>query len=76
VLKKEAKSIMPASTTRLTYYNGIMWHMVLLPDGTRAVWPSRLDGRPMRGAGARYYRGPARRSRAANRQPALAASGG
>ena len=50
------------STTRLTYYNGLMWHSVRLPDGTRAVWPSRMDGRPLPGA--------------AHRQPALAVSGG
>ena len=67
---------MSMSMTKLTYYNGIMWHMVLLPSGTRAVWPSRLDGRPMPGAATRYYRKPARRSVAEERQPALAVSGG
>jgi hypothetical protein len=67
---------MSTTTTRLTYYNGIMWHSVLLPDGTRAVWPCRMDGRPLPGAATRYYRGPARVSGAAHRQPVLAASGG
>jgi hypothetical protein len=65
-------TIMPASTTRLTYYNGYLWHVVLLPGGTRAVWPSRLDGRPAPGAATRYYRGPARMSRGEDRQPAIA----
>lgn len=65
---------MSMSTTKLTYYNGLMWHMVLLPSGTRAVWPSRLNGRPMPGAATRYYRKPARKSWAGQRQPALAAA--
>ena len=63
---------MSASTAKLTYYNGYMWHVVLLPGGTRAVWPSRLDGRPVRGVASRYYHGPARMSRSEDRQPALA----
>jgi len=65
---------MAMSTTKLTYYNGIMWHMVLLPSGTRAVWPSRLDGRPVPGAATRYYRAHARVGGAERREPALAAS--
>ena len=65
-------TIMPASTTKLTYYNGYMWHVVLLPSGTRAVWPSRLDGRPAPGAATRYYRRPAQMSRGEDRQPAPA----
>jgi hypothetical protein len=64
---------MAMSTTKLTYYNGIMWHMVLLPSGTRAVWPSRLDGRPVPGAATRYYRTPTRVG-AEHRELALAAS--
>lgn len=63
---------MSMNTTRLTCYNGLMWHMVVLPSGTRAVWPSRLDGRPLPGAATRYYRKPARGSRAGRREPALA----
>lgn len=64
---------MAMSTTKLTYYNGIMWHMVLLPSGTRAVWPSRLDGRPVPGAATRYYRTHTRVG-AEHREPALAGS--
>jgi len=60
---------MSTSTVKLTYYNGYMWRVVLLPSGTRAVWPSRLDGRPVPGA-ARDYRRPA--GRGEDRQPALA----
>ena len=67
---------MSTTTTRLIYYNGIMWHSVRLPGGTRAVWPSRMDGRPLPGAATRYYRAPARVSGAANHRPALAVSGG
>jgi hypothetical protein len=63
---------MSASTTKLTYYNGYVWHVVLLPSGARAVWPSRLDGRPGTGAATRYYRGPARVSHGEDRQPAFA----
>jgi hypothetical protein len=66
-------TIMAMSTTKLTYYNGIMWHMVLLPSGTRAVWPSRLDGRPVPGAATRYYRTHTRVG-AEHREPALAGS--
>ena len=33
-------TIMSTSTARLTYYNGYLWHVVLLPGGTRAVRPS------------------------------------
>ena len=55
-----AISWLSASTDKLIYYNGYQWHVVLLPGGTRAVWPSRLDGRPAPGAATRYYRGPAR----------------
>jgi len=62
---------MAMSTTKVTYYNGYMWHMVLLPSGTRAVWPSRPDGRPVPGAATRYYRKPAVR-RAEQSQPELA----
>jgi hypothetical protein len=65
-------TIMMTSTTKLTYYNGCMWHVVLLPSGTRAVWPSRLDGRPVPGAATRYYRRPGRMSRGEDRQPTLA----
>jgi hypothetical protein len=65
-------TIMSASTTKLTYFNGYMWHVVLLPSGTRAVWPSRLDDRPVPGAASRHYRRPARMSRGEDRQPALA----
>ena len=65
-------TIMSASTAKLTYYNGYLWHVVLLPGGTRAVWPSRLDGRPSPGAATRYYRGPARMSRGEDRPPAIA----
>lgn len=67
---------MAMSTTRLTYYNGIMWHMVLLPSGTRAVWPSRLDGRPVPGAATRYYRVSGRNTEAEHRQRELAVSRG
>ena len=52
---------MPATTVKLTFFNGIRWQTVLLPDGTRAVWPSRPDGRPVGGGTVRYYRGPGRR---------------
>jgi hypothetical protein len=65
-------TIMSTSTARLTYYNGYMWHVVLLRGGTRAVWPSRLDGRPVPGAATRYYRGPARMNSGEDRQPAIA----
>ena len=65
-------TIMSTSTAKLSYYNGYMWHVVLLPGGTRAVWPSRLDGRPAPGAATRYYRGPARMSRGQDRQSAIA----
>jgi hypothetical protein len=51
---------MARSTIKLTYYNGFMWHTLLLPHGTRAVWPARLDGRPVPGAATRYYRRPTR----------------
>lgn len=57
-------------STKLTYYNGIKWFVVLFPDGARAVWPSQLDGRPLPGARTRYYRGPARLNSA--RQPVSA----
>lgn len=46
---------MSTTTAKLTYYNGVLWHTVLLPDGTRAVWPSQADGRPLPGAQTRYY---------------------
>lgn len=42
-------------TTKATYFNGYMWHMVLFPDGARAVWPTRMDGRPLPGVSTRYY---------------------
>jgi len=48
---------MRTSKTKLTYYNSVMWKTVVLPEGTRAVRPYRLDGRPM-GATTRYYRRP------------------
>ena len=63
---------MSTTTAKMTYYNGYMWHVVLLPSGTRAVWPSRLDGRPVPGAAARYYRGLGQMSRGGDRQRALA----
>lgn len=66
---------MSTTLTKLTYYNGFMWHSVRLPDGTRAVWPSQTDGRPLPGAATRYYRRPARVA-AGHRQPALAGSRG
>ena len=50
---------MATSRITRTYYNGLMWHMLLLPHGTRAVWPARLDGRPFPGAATRYYHRPA-----------------
>lgn len=50
---------MATSRERLTYYSGIMWHTVLLPDGTRVVRALRMDGRPLEGATTRYYRKPA-----------------
>lgn len=46
---------MSTTMAKLTYYNGVLWHTVLLPDGTRAVWPSQADGRPLPGAQTRYY---------------------
>lgn len=52
---------MQASATKLTFYNGIMWCTVLLPDGTRAVWPCRPNGRPVSGGSVRYYEQPGRR---------------
>jgi len=51
---------MPATTAKLTFFNGIMWQTVLLPDGTRAVWPCRPDGRAVSSGTVRYYRGPGR----------------
>lgn len=60
---------MATTTVKLSYYNGYMWHTMLLPDGTRAVWPARLDGRLVPGAVTRYYRKP---GRVARRQAALA----
>jgi len=63
---------MSTPATKLTYYNGYLWHVVLLPSGARAVWPSRLDGQPGTAAATRYYRGPARMNRGEDRQPALA----
>jgi hypothetical protein len=45
-----------------------MWHTLLLPHGTRAVWPARMDGRPFPGAATRYYHRPASAER---RQPAV-----
>ena len=49
---------MATSRIKVTYYNGLMWHTLLLPHGTRAVWPSRMDGRPVPGAATRYYHRP------------------
>ena len=60
---------MATSVTSKIYYNGLMWHMLLLPHGTRAVWPARIDGRPVPGAATRYYHRPARGQR---REPAVA----
>jgi hypothetical protein len=60
---------MAKSTIRLTYYNGLMWRTLLLPHGTRAVWPARPDGRPLEGAATRYYHRPAHAER---REPAVA----
>jgi hypothetical protein len=60
---------MATNRTKVIYYNGLMWHMLLLPHGTRAVWPARLDGRPLEGAATRYYHRPARAGR---REPAAA----
>jgi hypothetical protein len=57
------------TTTKKTYYNGLMWHTLLLPHGTRAVWPARMDGRPLPNAATHYYRRPARVER---REPAVA----
>jgi hypothetical protein len=54
---------MATSRIKRTYYNGFMWHTLLLPHGTRAVWPARLDGRPVPGAATRYYYAPARAER-------------
>ncbi len=51
---------MSTSTTKLTYYNGIVWQTVLLPDGTRAVTPRRSGPEPKIGSTTLYYRGPAR----------------
>jgi hypothetical protein len=51
---------MAPSRIKRTYYNGFMWHTLLLPHGTRAVWPARVDGRPVPGAATRYYHAPAR----------------
>lgn len=62
------------NTTKKIYYNGYMWHMVLLPGGTRAVWPSRVDGSPVPGAAARFYRGPTGLTGAVQSEPALAVS--
>ena len=50
---------MATSRITRTYYNGLMWHTLLLPHGTRAVWPARMDGRPVPGAATRYYHRPA-----------------
>jgi hypothetical protein len=58
-------------STRLTYFNGIKWYMVLFPDGARAVWPCWVDGRPIPGARTRYYR-PARVN--SGKQPVSAAA--
>jgi hypothetical protein len=60
---------MATNAIRLIYYNGLMWHTLLLPNGTRAVWPARLDGRPVPGTATRYYRP---RARVQRRQPAVA----
>jgi hypothetical protein len=60
------------STMKVTYYNGYLWHMVLLPSGTRAVWPSRRDGGPVPGGATRYYRRPARAGHAEHRPRELA----
>jgi hypothetical protein len=62
---------MATSRIKLTYYNGLMWHTLLLPHGTRAVWPARLDGRPLPGASTRDYHRPAAVER---REPAVASA--
>jgi len=49
---------MTTSRTKLTYYKGVLWRTDVLPDGTRAVRPLRIDGRPLPGATTRYYRRP------------------
>jgi hypothetical protein len=54
---------MSTSTTKLTYYNGTRWQMVLLPDGTRAVTPSRSGTDPRIASKTRYYRRPAQTRR-------------
>ncbi|HTX83928.1 MAG TPA: hypothetical protein VME44_17220 [Streptosporangiaceae bacterium] len=54
---------MPTSTTKLTYYNGILWQTVLLPDGTRAVTPWRSGLGPKIASTTRYYRRPAQTRR-------------
>jgi hypothetical protein len=37
---------MSTTTTRLTYYNGIMWHSVLLPGAATRYYrgPARVSG--------------------------------
>jgi hypothetical protein len=59
-------------STKLTYFNGIRWCVVLFPDGARAVLPYRLDGHPVPGARTRYFRKPGRVN--STRQPASAAA--
>jgi hypothetical protein len=72
VIGPEEVGYISTRTTKLTYYNCYTWHIVLLPGGTRAVWPSRFDGQRVPGEATRYYRRPARMSRGEDRQPALA----
>jgi hypothetical protein len=66
------RTIMAMSTMKVTYYNGYLWHMIVLPSGTRAVWPSRRDGGPVPGAATRYYPRPARVIHGERRQRELA----
>ena len=45
------------STTRVTYYNGFLWRMTLLPGGTRVVQPLRRgDNGPMAARAEIRYR--------------------
>jgi hypothetical protein len=65
---------MATSRITRTYYNGLMWHTLLLPHGTRAVWPARMDGRPVPGAATRYYHRPAANAERRKRAVVLVSS--
>jgi hypothetical protein len=65
---------MATSRITRTYYNGLMWHTLLLPHGTRAVWPARMDGRPVPGAATRYYHLPAANAERRRRAVVLTSS--